>query len=1100
MGNSLQDYRARIGSFSNKFGGVKKTSGVSEYKKKPNYNSYLNIILLLVLTISISVNSNVKNATESPSKITYIAAHGNHEYPASSGKVINHNFIARYTHGNKKNGIKLAHINLGGGFIINKMNEIESIIADYKPHILGISETRFEAGQDLEDIKVNNYKTYLSSTLDNPKLKTSRVAVLVHQDVVVKERLDLMNDMFSSIWLEVGLKRQKKILVANVYRDWQYLHQENNSSKCISEQLVRWSSFLDQWEMAVLENRETLVLGDVNIDFLQWSTTSQPSSDQNNRLKPLVTQLLDRIIPHGFIQVITEPTHTWPGQKPSGLDHIYTNHPGKLSGVRADYNGTSDHKLITAIRNSKDPVSRPRIVRKRCYKNFDPCKFLEAVRNISWWEIYSCEDLDTAVQLFTNKLNNILNVMAPVKKIQVRTKYAPLISDNTKLKIKNRKQAHKIASETGRTEDWNHYKSLRNSVTNTLKKEKEIWQKEKMDEYANDSSSTWRNIGWTSGEQPSKLSVNGIVYQKPADLARIMNEFFINKVRNLRSNLPVNPESPLKKVEQLMAGQTCSFKLRCAHPDEVLKQINNLKLTKSCGTDNIDSYVIKLAKHELVPVITHLINLSITQRRFPSLWKCAKVVPLHKKDEVIFAKNYRPVALLPITSKLLEKVIFCQLVEYLEENELLHPSHHGFRAKHNTSTALLQMNDIWLDALEHDEISAVIMLDMSAAFDVVDHPILLDKLKSYGLQNCALSWLESYLIGRKQRVLIDGCLSDPLDLEAGVPQGSILGPLLYICFTNDLPEVVHDHLAENNTLFNVHCSSCGGICCFADDSTYSISSKDPEILKQDIDNKYKLISRYMASNKLVLNTDKTHLLVMCTAINHRKNENHGITLNTGSEIIYPIKCEKLLGGMVSNDFLWNNHIRDDKKSLFRNLVSRINAMNKISRFSSFKTRKMIANGVIMSRLIYLIQLWGGSSFYLIRMLQILQNRAARLVTKLGWYSPVKTQCGWLSVHQLVHFHSLLLAYKIRAEEKPKYFCDKLKSSFDKETRLATSGGIRKELKIKHKTTQQSFIPRTVDLWNKLPQDLRQTLTLPKFKKKLKLWIIQNIPIHPSSHP
>ena len=183
--------------------------------------------------------------------------------------------------------------------------------------------------------------------------------------------------------------------------------------------------------------------------------------------------------------------------------------------------------------------------------------------------------------------------------------------------------------------------------------------------------------------------------------------------------------------------------------------------------------------------------------------------------------------------------------------------------------------------------------------------------------------------------------------------------------------MVHDHLAENNTLFNVHCSSCGGICCFADDSTYSISSKDPEILKQDIDNKYKLISRYMASNKLVLNTDKTHLLVMCTTSNHRKNENHDITLNTGSEIIYPIKCEKLLGGMVSNDFLWNNHIRDDKKSLFRNLVSRINAMNKISRFSSFKTRKMIANGVIMSRLIYLIQLWGGSSFYLIRMLQIL---------------------------------------------------------------------------------------------------------------------------------
>jgi hypothetical protein len=156
-----------------------------------------------------------------------------------------------------------------------------------------------------------------------------------------------------------------------------------------------------------------------------------------------------------------------------------------------------------------------------------------------------------------------------------------------------------------------------------------------------------------------------------------------------------------------------------------------------------------------------------------------------------------------------------------------------------------------------------------------------------------------------------------------------------------------------------------------------------------------------------LNSDKTHLLVMCTPSNHKKNDNFNITLNTGSEIINPVKSEKLLGGLVSNDFLWNTHIRDDEKSL-------------------------IANGVIMSRLIYLIQLWGSSSFYLIRMLQILQNRAARLVTKLGWYTPVKTlllQCGWLSVHQLVHYQSLVLVFKIRDVNKPKYFCDKLKSEF-----------------------------------------------------------------------
>ena len=349
-----------------------------------------------------------------------------------------------------------------------------------------------------------------------------------------------------------------------------------------------------------------------------------------------------------------------------------------------------------------------------------------------------------------------------------------------------------------------------------------------------------------------------------------------------------------------------------------------MKSFKSCGSDNIDSYVIKLAKYELVPVITHIINLSISQQSFPALWKCAKVVPLHKKEEVINPKNYRPVALLPVTSKLLERAIFSQLIEYLEKNGIIHPSHHGFRTKHNTSTALLQMYDVWIEALERNEISAVIMLDMSAAFDVVDHSILIKKLKLYGLQDDALAWLESYLSHRHQRVVIDGCLSDPLTLEAGVPQGSILGPLLYICFTNDLPETVHDHLTQNGAFYNTHCSGCGGICCFADDSTYTKSSSDPDILKADIDMKYKKIVMYMNSNKLVLNTDKTHLLVMCSKSNHRKNGDFGITLNTGTEVIEPIPSEKLLGGYISSDLTWNNHIRDNQNSVFKTLVSRIN--------------------------------------------------------------------------------------------------------------------------------------------------------------------------------
>ena len=517
-------------------------------------------------------------------------------------------------------------------------------------------------------------------------------------------------------------------------------------------------------------------------------------------------------------------------------------------------------------------------------------------------------------------------------------------------------------------------KKLRNSVSNKLKGAKKSWQRKKMTEYSLDSRSTWNHVksclGWSTGGPPTKLYHNGTVHSKPSDLVEIMNTFFITKIRNLRNNLPHCSSNPLNLVQSIMQQRTCSFTFQPVHPDVISKIIDKLKSSKTCGVDNIDSYVLKLAKHELLPVITHLVNLSIKCKTFPSHWKLSKVIPLHKKEDTILPENYRPVALLPIVSKILEKTVFNQVIEYFESNQLLHPSHHGFRSMHNTSTALLQMFDTWLEALENNDISAVIMLDLSAAFDVVDHEILIQKLQLYGLDVNALAWFKSYLTNRSQQVYIEGSLSKSLSLDAGVPQGSVLGPLLYIIFTNDLPEVVHDHLAEGNSLYSIHCHSCGGVCSFADDSTITVSRADPSELNMIVDMKYKQVEKYMAANKLVLNSKKTHLLIMSTPYRHRNQGNFGINLNTGTEIIQPSYSEKLLGGLITNDFKFNHHLKDNERSVFKSLTSRVNALAKISILSPFKVRKMIANAIVISKLIYLIQWWGGCSEYLINFLQI----------------------------------------------------------------------------------------------------------------------------------
>ena len=325
--------------------------------------------------------------------------------------------------------------------------------------------------------------------------------------------------------------------------------------------------------------------------------------------------------------------------------------------------------------------------------------------------------------------------------------------------IKKRDSCLYHASISGTWEDWQRYKTIRNKVTNTLKKEKQNWQTSKVDNLTQNTSSIWKNvksfIGWKSGGPPSRLMYEGKMYSKPIDLACIMNMFFVSKVAKLIKSIPTAVEDPLAKLRKIFQSKKSKFDLNCVHPDEILVEIWNLKLSKSSGLDNIDSYIVKLAKYELTPAITHIINTAITQGKFPSLWKCAKVVPLLKKDDPTDPKNYRPVALLSVVSKIMERVVFNQIVSFLETNNILHPCHHGFRAQHNTCTALLQMQDLWLEALERYEITAVIMCDMSAAFDIVNHELLIAKLKIFGFQENALAWLTSYLTDRKQRVVVD---------------------------------------------------------------------------------------------------------------------------------------------------------------------------------------------------------------------------------------------------------------------------------------------------------------------------------------------------------
>ena len=522
----------------------------------------------------------------------------------------------------------------------------------------------------------------------------------------------------------------------------------------------------------------------------------------------------------------------------------------------------------------------------------------------------------------------------------------------------------------------------------------------------------------------------------------------------------------------------------------------------------MDTYIIKLIKPDILPAITHIINLSIYTQIFPTLWKKSKIIPLHKKEDLLNPKNYRPVAIIPIFSKVLERVIFNQMVAYITENNLIHPNHHAYRANHNTTTALLQMYDMWLDNLEKKDMAGVCFLDMSAAFDIVDHPLLLKKLELYGFDEGMLGWLESYLSSRFQCVSIDGSLSKLQHVKHGVPQGSIFGPLLYILYTNELPEVIHDGCQEGVheeswPHFTMFCKSCGSIGCYADDTTYTCSGSDCAALSDQLTEKFEVISDFLISNKLKLNDDKTHLMVMTTSQARAKRRGtnkdpSNVEIRTPSKIIKPSECEKLLGCWLHQNMKFAENILDNSESMLRSLNTRIGALKLLGKVAGFRTRRMIADGIFMSKLIYLIALWwGGCAKYLTEALQRAQNRAARVVTKLDWSTPTAEllkQCGWLSVHQLVVYHSVVQVYKVIQKESPKFLFSMFSANYKHKTKQAQSGTLKHNRNLRLNLTESSFRWRAAQSYDELPLKNKNLKTLKEFKTAARKWVMENTPL------
>ena len=295
---------------------------------------------------------------------------------------------------------------------------------------------------------------------------------------------------------------------------------------------------------------------------------------------------------------------------------------------------------------------------------------------------------------------------------------------------------------------WNQYKKFRNEVNNRKKTEEKRYKSEKMAEVADKPDIVWKSakafMGWKSTGIPTQLKVGNELVTSAKKIAKHMNEFFLNKVETIRAGI-ASVRFNMSKVHDIMSNKTCQLQLKHVSLEKVLKTLKSLSNSRSTGIDELDSFSVKLAADLIAQPVHHIVTLSILQKRFPTSWKYSKVIPLHKKEDVLERKNYRPVAILSPLSKVLEKIVYEEIYAYFTRNSLFHPNLHGYRKNRSTQTALLQMYNKWVQAAAHGQLSGVVLLDLSAAFDLVDPDLLLQKLKVYGFDEDMLSWVESYL-------------------------------------------------------------------------------------------------------------------------------------------------------------------------------------------------------------------------------------------------------------------------------------------------------------------------------------------------------------------
>lgn len=902
----------------------------------------------------------------------------------------------------QRRGINVCHINAQS--LNNKIDEFRLTFENSGVDIICVSETWLNKNTPDSLISLRGYKVYRADRIT----LGGGVAIFVKQGLKCKlVSKSAEEDRIEHIFVEL-IANDRNLLVGCVYRPYGNISLQN---------------FNEKLETIAVEFSDVIIAGDFNSNLLVENALQENMavfglSATNTSMPTHFTTMRNTLLDVFFVDNIS---------KVKLYDQLSASCFSKHDLIFLSYEYCVESDAQTYTFRDFINVNYNIIHDDMMYSNL--------------YRIYSLPSVDEQLSLLEDNLANIYDQAVPLKTRTKRFNSRPWFNPRIKHLIRKRNLAY-ARWKRFKTESFKEeFRCSRKEVNNEIKRAKCEYFSRRFSRSI-DTKETWktiREIGHCVASVPDAYSVS----------ANEINKSFIN-IPTVHSNKMYYRDL---LVEPGRSANT--FQYSCVYQDDVFLSCMAVK-SNAIGYDNINPKFVKIILPQILPFVTHLFNTIIMSGNFPSRWRHAKIIPLPKTKT-----EFRPIAILPYFSKVLEKIMSSQMNSHLVEHNYLSNYQSGFRSKHSCITALIDVAENIRSDIDEGKIEILVLLDHSKAFDTVDHDILCLKLKYiFNYSSTAIKLIRSYLGNRSQSVFLNGDISDPLPVTRGVPQGSILGPLLFSCYANDLPQRLVNcklHMYADDVQIYLGTTFC---------------SFEEAVSKVNYD--LQIVHDWASANGLCINPRKSKCLVIHGRTRKYKFDTN-ISLN--GQKIEIVDSVKNLGIIFNNTLTWSNHVNSVAGATY----NKLRALWSTQAYTPQRIRLLLAKAYIMPTLFYGCEVYSSCDSRSSRRLNVVFNNICRYVYGIGKYEHISnfnTKLYGMPLDSLFKFRVLQLLHKIIYAKTPPYLFDRLRFT------ISNRGNMLVPLKHRTLVSDWQFYIHAIRLWNTLPHSVQTNSNATRFKRLL----------------